>query len=70
MHSTGFEPAILATNLLQTYALDRTANGLGIEVNQPIKINNYYLKDSVVLFTTRSWTSNWKSLVERGVSKM
>jgi hypothetical protein len=29
MHSEGFEPAIPAVERLQTYALDRTATGIG-----------------------------------------
>ena len=31
MHSDGFEPVIPEIRLIQTYALDRTATGTGVE---------------------------------------
>jgi len=37
MLAAGFEPAIPASERLQTYTLDRAATGIGCEINTTIK---------------------------------
>ena len=41
MRSAGFEPAVPAVGWLQTYALERTATGIGSEKNIAIAQRTY-----------------------------